>query len=76
MIRVVGIELPYFKRNLPNGTTLRLGTEIYHFLVNRVQFKQMTNLYPIDRETDRWVPFASAEVAKTGDGLGPTCQST
>jgi hypothetical protein len=44
-------------------------TEIYHFLANRLQFEQITNLYPIDSETDRWVPFVSAEVAKTRDYL-------
>jgi hypothetical protein len=41
------------------------GTEIYHFLANQLQFEQITNLYPIDSETDRWVPFVSDEVAKT-----------
>jgi hypothetical protein len=44
-------------------------TKIYHFLANRLQFEQITNLYPIDSETDRWVPFVSSEVAKTGDYL-------
>jgi hypothetical protein len=45
------------------------GTKIYHFLANRLQFEQITNLYRIDSEMDRWVPFVSAEVAKTRDYL-------
>jgi hypothetical protein len=41
-----------------------LATKIYHFLVSRLQFGQITYLEPIDSESDMRGPFVSAEVAK------------
>jgi hypothetical protein len=64
IIGVVSIELPHFRRNLPNSTTLRFDTKIYHFLASRLQFGQITDLEPIDSESDIRDPLVSAEVAK------------
>jgi hypothetical protein len=43
-----------------------LATKIYHFLAYRLQFRQITDLEPIDSESDVQDPFVSAEVAGTG----------
>jgi hypothetical protein len=43
-----------------------LATKIYHFLANRLQFGQITDLKPIDSESDVRGAFVSTEVARTG----------
>jgi hypothetical protein len=53
--RVVSVKLLYFRQNLPNDIILCFLTEIYHFLANRLQFEQITNLYLIDSKTDSWI---------------------
>jgi hypothetical protein len=40
-----------------------LTTKIYHFLANQLQFGQITDLEPIDSESDLQDPLVSAEVA-------------
>jgi hypothetical protein len=42
-----------------------LATKIYHFSASRLQFGQITDLEPIDSESDRWAPLVSADVAGT-----------
>jgi hypothetical protein len=39
------------------------GTKIYHFSASRLQFGQITDLEPIDNESDLRGPLVSAEVA-------------
>jgi hypothetical protein len=39
-------------------------TKIYHFPTSRLQFGQITDLEPIDSESDPRDPLVSAEVAK------------
>jgi hypothetical protein len=41
-----------------------LTTKIYHFPASRLQFGQITDLEPIDSESDMRDPLVSAEVAK------------
>jgi hypothetical protein len=43
-----------------------LATKIYHFFASQLQFGQITDLEPIDSESDMWDPFGSAEVAGKG----------
>jgi hypothetical protein len=43
-----------------------LATKIYHFSASQLQFGQITDLEPIDSESDMRDPFVSAEVAGTG----------
>jgi hypothetical protein len=43
-----------------------LATKIYHFSASQLQFGLITDLEPIDGESDVWGLFVSAEVARTG----------
>jgi hypothetical protein len=62
---VVSIKLPHFRRNLPNGTTLRFGNQNLQLFRKLIAIRKIINLEPIDSESDVQGPFVSAEVAGT-----------
>jgi hypothetical protein len=41
-----------------------LATKIYHFSASQLQFEQITDLEPIDSQSDVQDPLVSADVAK------------
>jgi hypothetical protein len=55
--------------NIPFGTTLCFWNQNLPLFHNFFAIREITDLHPIDSKTDRWAPFVSAEVAKTGGYL-------
>jgi hypothetical protein len=66
ILGVVSIKLPHLGLNLQFDTKIYhfRSKKIYHFASSFLQFAQITDLRPINNDSDLWDPHDSADVVE------------